>query len=154
MIGFGSEQKSRKELRKGDILSKTVPQDLHKFGLIAELIGRVPVVVSLNDLDEEALCTILTEPKNALTKQYKLLLEFDNVELEFDDDAIRAIAQKAIKQETGARGLRAIVEGFMKDIMFDIPSDKTITKCYITKDVVDGTGLPKFEHGKAGKFAS
>ena len=144
VIGFGAKVKSKEELRSGELLKEIVPQDLHKFGLIPELIGRMPVVVTLNNLDENALVEILTAPKNALTKQYKYLFELDNVVLEFDEKALRAIAQKAVAQETGARGLRAIVEKFMTDIMYDIPSDETIEKCIITEDVVTNNTKPEF----------
>ncbi|MCC8013948.1 MAG: ATP-dependent Clp protease ATP-binding subunit ClpX [Eubacterium sp.] len=146
VIGFGSENKSGKELREENILKNVMPKDLHKFGLIPELIGRLPVVVSLDSLDENALIDILTQPKNAITKQYKYLFELDNVILEFERDALAAVAHKAIEQETGARGLRAIIEGFMTDIMFTLPDDDTLEKCIITKDVVEGKGEPVFIH--------
>ncbi|MPM98718.1 ATP-dependent Clp protease ATP-binding subunit ClpX [bioreactor metagenome] len=107
-----------------------------KFGLIPEFVGRVPVVVTLQNLNEDALVQILQEPKNALIKQYKYLFELDDVELEFTDSSIRAIAKLAVDRETGARGLRAIIEGFINDIMFEIPSDKTIEKCVITEDTI------------------
>ncbi len=144
VIGFGAEVQSKEDLISGEILKDVLPQDLHKFGLIPELIGRMPVVVTLNNLDEDSLVSILTEPKNALIKQYQYLFELDNVVLEFTEDAIRAIAKKAIKQETGARGLRAIVEGFMTDIMYDIPSNDNIEKCLITDKVVNGEEKPTF----------
>jgi len=142
-IGFGAEIKTEKELQSGEIFKNVVPEDLHKFGLIPEFIGRVPVVVPLTNLDEGALVSILTEPKNALTKQYAYLFEIDNVKLEFDSEALSSIAKKAVEQKTGARGLRAIIEGFMTDIMYDIPSDSTIEKCIITKDVVEKKVSPK-----------
>ena len=148
VIGFGSESKSSKELRAGSIFKEIVPQDLHKYGLIPELIGRMPTVVSLDSLDEDALIRILTEPKNALTKQYQYLLELDGVQLEFEHDALVCIAEKAIAQETGARGLRAIMENFMMDIMYDVPSDKGIEKCIITKAVVENNEKPKFIYKK------
>jgi len=143
VIGFGAEIKSKEELRSGALLKKVLPQDLHKFGLIPELIGRVPVVVTLENLDENALVDILTEPRNALTKQYKYLFELDNVILEFQEKALRAIAKKAIEQETGARGLRAIIEGFITDIMYSIPSNESIERCIITEGVVFGTEKPQ-----------
>lgn len=136
IIGFGAEIHSKEDLCSGAILKEVVPQDIHKFGIIPELIGRMPVVVTLDNLDESSLISILSEPKNALLKQYKYLFKLDNVELEFEEDTIKAIAKKALEQETGARGLRAIVEGFMTDIMYEIPSDDTIKKCIITKEVV------------------
>ena len=148
VIGFGSESKSSKELRAGSIFKEIVPQDLHKYGLIPELIGRMPTVVSLDSLDEDALIRILTEPKNALTKQYQYLLELDGVQLEFEKDALVSIAEKAIAQETGARGLRAIMEGFMMGIMYDVPSDQTVEKCIITKDVVENKAQPRFIYKK------
>lgn len=148
VIGFGSDSKSSKELRASEIFKEIVPQDLHKYGLIPELIGRMPTVVSLQSLDEEALIRILTEPKNALVKQYQYLLELDGVQLEFDQDALVAIAKKAIAQDTGARGLRAIMESFMMDIMYDAPSDNTVEKCIITKDVVENNVKPQFIYRK------
>ncbi len=144
VIGFGSDVISKKELRSGAILKEVTPQDLHKYGIIPELIGRMPVVVTLENLDEDSLISILTEPKNALTKQYKYLFELDNVELEFDDDALKAIAKKAVEQETGARGLRAIIESFMTDIMYEIPSNENIEKCIITEAVIKDGAKPKY----------
>ena len=137
VIGFGADTKTKKEKLKDDVLDDLQPQDLLKYGLIPEFIGRVPVVVTLSNLDEKALRAILTEPKNALTKQYKYLFELDNVLLEFEDDALEAMAKLAIERETGARGLRAIAESFMTDIMFDIPADETIEKVIITRDTVE-----------------
>lgn len=144
VIGFGATVKSKEELRSGKLLKQIAPQDLNKFGIIPELIGRMPVVVTLENLDEDALITILTEPKNALTKQYKYLFELDNVILEFDNSALRAIAKKAVEQETGARGLRAIVEDFMTDIMYHIPSNEFIEKCIINENVVLNHGEPEY----------
>lgn len=144
VIGFGATVKSKEELRSGKLLKQIAPQDLNKFGIIPELIGRMPVVVTLENLDEDALITILTEPKNALTKQYKYLFELDNVILEFDNSALRAIAKKAVEQETGARGLRAIVEDFMTDIMYHIPSNEFIEKCIINENVVLNNGEPEY----------
>lgn len=142
VIGFGAEVQSKKDLISGEILKDVLPQDLHKFGLIPELIGRMPVVVTLDSLDEKSLVSILTEPKNSLIKQYEYLFELDNVLLQFEEPAIKAIAKKAISQETGARGLRAIVESFMTDIMYDIPSDDNIEKCIITEKVVNKEEKP------------
>lgn len=142
VIGFGSETRTKKEKMNEDILKDLQTQDLQKYGIIPELVGRLPVVVTLQALDEKALLTILTEPKNALTRQYKYLFELDNVMLEFDRDALASIAKLAIERETGARGLRAIVESFMTSIMYEIPSDNTIEKCVITKDTVEGKHPP------------
>jgi len=142
VIGFGSETRTKKEKMNEDILKDLQTQDLQKYGLIPELVGRLPVVVTLQALDETALLTILTEPRNALTRQYKYLFELDNVLLEFDRDALTAIAKQAIERETGARGLRAIVESFMTSIMYEIPSDTTIEKCIITRETVEGKQPP------------
>ncbi len=144
VIGFGSDVHSNKDKNTGELLKKVLPQDLHKFGLIPELIGRMPVVATLDNLDEDALVDILTKPKNSLVKQYEYLLEMDNVILEFEDEALKAIAKKAVEQGTGARGLRSIVESFMQDIMFEVPSDETIEKCIITANVVNGEDKPKY----------
>ncbi len=140
VLGFGSSVESKKDEDTGALFSKVEPQDLLKFGLIPEFIGRLPIVVALGSLDSEALVNILTVPKNAIIKQYAALCAYDNVELEFKDDALLAIAEKAIKRGTGARGLRAIIEGIMGDIMYEIPSDKTIKKVIVTKEAVDGNG--------------
>ena len=141
-IGFNASVRSREEVGIGELLSQVMPQDLVKFGLIPEFVGRVPMMVSLELLDEEALVRILTEPKNAITKQYKKLFEIDGVELEFTEEAIRAIAKKSFERQTGARGLRAIMEKSMMDLMYTVPSDDTIGKCLVTKEVIDGTGEP------------
>ena len=143
VIGFNSSSDEKGKTHKDDILTEILPQDLTKFGLIPEFIGRLPVVVTLTDLDESALLQILTEPKNALVKQYNCLFELDNVLLEFEDEALQAIANLAIERKTGARGLRAIIENFMTDIMFETPSDSTIEKCIITKDVVENKAKPR-----------
>ncbi len=142
VIGFGAENK-QKELDQKELLSKVLPEDLLKFGLIPEFIGRLPVTASLLPLDEDALIQILTEPKNALVKQYQKMLELDGVELEFEDDALREIAKKAIERKTGARGLRSIIEGIMLDVMFDLPSRDDVTKCVITAETVSAKTLPK-----------
>ena len=148
-IGFGAEVEVKKERNIGEILKDVMPEDFVKFGLIPELIGRVPIVVTLDGLDEEALIRILKEPKNALTRQYHKLFELDGVELEFQDEALEAVARKSLERKTGARGLRAIMEGSLMDLMYKIPSDDTIRKCTITKDVVDGTGEPEIVRGEA-----
>ncbi len=141
-IGFNTvvAQKSTKEI--GELLQEVTPQDLVKFGLIPEFVGRVPINVSLQGLDREALVKILKEPKSALIKQYQKLFEFDEVDLEFDEDAIEAIADKAFERKTGARGLRSIMESVMMDTMYQIPSDETIGKCVVTKAAVEGISEP------------
>ena len=141
-IGFNTQlaQKSNKEI--GELLQQVVPQDLVRFGLIPEFVGRVPINVSLQGLDREALVRILKEPKSALIKQYQKLFEFDEVDLEFEEDAIEAIADKAFERKTGARGLRSIMESVMMDVMYEIPSDETIGRCVITRDSVEGSGKP------------
>lgn len=136
-IGFNADVKTKDEYNVGDVLKHALPQDFVKFGLIPEFIGRVPVTVSLDLLDKEALIRILKEPKNALTKQYKKLFELDGVALEFDEDALEAIVEKAIERKTGARGLRAIMEAATLDLMYHIPSDESISKCQITRDMVE-----------------
>ena len=135
-IGFGSKIQSSKEVSKYKVFEELLPQDLLKFGLIPEFIGRLPVVATLKELDKEALKRILVEPKNALVKQYKKLFEIDDVNLEFKDEAIGAIVDKAIERKTGARGLRSIIEEIMTDIMFEIPSNPNIDKCIITENTV------------------
>ena len=141
-IGFNTQvaQKSTKEI--GELLQEVTPQDLVRFGLIPEFVGRVPINVSLQGLDKEALVRILKEPKSALIKQYQKLFEFDEVDLEFEEDAIEAIADKAFERKTGARGLRSIMESVMMDVMYEIPSDETIGRCVITKEAVEGSGKP------------
>lgn len=135
-IGFGTKIESQKEINKYEIFQEMLPQDLLKYGLIPEFIGRLPIIATLKDLDKEALIKIATEPKNALVKQYQKLLEMDDVELEFKQDALEAIVDKAIERKTGARGLRSIIEEIMRDIMFEIPSKPNISKCIITKETV------------------
>ncbi len=139
-IGFNQEIADKKERNVGEILRQVLPQDFVKFGLIPEFIGRVPINVSLNALDKEALMRILTEPKNSLVKQYKKLMELDGVELSFEEDALEAIADKSLKRKTGARGLRSIMEQVMLDVMYRVPSDESITSCLVTKDSVEGNG--------------
>lgn len=137
-LGFGNKIKAGKDESTNELYSDIQPQDLIKFGLIPEFVGRLPIVVSIEELSEQALMSILTTPKNALVKQYKNLLDFDNVELEFNDEAVQAIAKRAIELKTGARGLRTILESIMLDIMYRVPSDHTIQKVIITKEVVSG----------------
>ena len=136
-IGFNSDVKSKTELNVGEAFKHALPQDFVKFGLIPEFIGRVPITVSLEALDRDALIRILKEPKNSLIKQYTKLFELDGVGLEFTDDAVNAIADKALERKTGARGLRAIMEAVMLDLMYRIPSDKSISRCVIDKDIVE-----------------
>lgn len=141
-MGFGADVKSSKDKESADLLKLVTSQDLVKFGIIPELIGRLPIVTALDALDEDALIRILDEPKNALIKQYKYLFKADNIELAFDKDALKAIAKKAVETKTGARGLRSIVEDVLRDIMFKAPSDPTITKITITLDCVNKEGKP------------
>ena len=142
-LGFNAEVKSKQERLDDGLLSKMVPEDLLKFGLIPEFIGRVPVIVALDALDKTALKRILTEPKNALVKQYMRLLAMDEVELEFADDALEEIADEALKRNTGARGLRSIVEKVMLDVMYDVPSDPSIKKVIINAKCIRGEEKPQ-----------
>ena len=141
-MGFMAEIISKAENNVGEVLRQVLPRDLIKFGMIPEFIGRVPVVVSLDELDRAALIRILREPKNAIIRQYEKLFDLDSVALKFEEAAVEAIADKTIERKTGARGLRAIIETAMRDVMFEIPSDENITGCLITKDVIEGTGKP------------
>lgn len=141
-IGFGAEIQSKEEKQIGKLLKELQPEDLLKFGLIPEFVGRLPVMVTLEELDEDALVSILTEPRNALVKQYKELFTMENVDLEFDEEALKAIAKKAIERKTGARGLRSIIEEIMLDIMYEIPSRDDVEKCLITKDTVMNLAEP------------
>ena len=145
IMGFGADVQSNVEKDVGAILKNILPEDLLKFGLIPEFVGRMPIIVTLHQLDQDALIDILTKPKNALTRQYKRLFEMDDVELVFEDDALIEIAKKAIERKTGARGLRAICEEVMLDIMYDIPSRTDVKRCTITKDVIDKIAPPRFE---------
>ncbi|MDX6152072.1 MULTISPECIES: ATP-dependent protease ATP-binding subunit ClpX [Marinococcus] len=149
IIGFGAESENA-EMGHDEYMSRILPEDLLRYGLIPEFIGRIPVISSLSQLDEEALIEILTQPKNALVKQYQKLLEMDEVELEFTEDALRAISRKAIERKTGARGLRSIIEGIMLDVMYDLPSKEEIVSCTITAESVDSDGSPllKTKDGK------
>ena len=135
-VGFGAKVLKTSERKIGDVLSIAEPEDLIKYGMIPEFVGRLPVVATLDELDEAALVKILTEPKNALIKQYQKLLSFDNVRLRFTEGALRAIAKKATERKTGARGLRAILEEIMLDVMYEIPSQKDITECLINEDTI------------------
>ncbi|MCM1165836.1 MAG: ATP-dependent Clp protease ATP-binding subunit ClpX [Lachnospiraceae bacterium] len=154
-LGFGADVKSASDKESADMLKLVTQQDLMKFGIIPELIGRLPIVTPLNALDEDALVRILDEPKNALIKQYKCLFKADGVELEFDEDAKREIAKKAIASKTGARGLRSIVEDVLRETMFTAPSDPAISKVTITLDCVNGEGKPLIvRDGKTGAIKS
>lgn len=141
-MGFGADIQSKEIKDVGEMLKLIQPEDLLRYGLIPEFVGRLPVIVSLSQLDEEALVEILTKPKNALVKQYKELFNIDNVDLEFEEDALKLVAKKAIERKTGARGLRGILEEIMLDIMYDIPSRDDIEKCLITKDSIDKNSEP------------
>lgn len=143
-IGFNAEVGDKVDVNIGELFRQVLPQDLVKFGIIPELVGRVPVTVSLDLLDEDALKEILVKPKNAITKQYQKLLELDGIRLTFDDEAVREIARQSIERKTGARGLRAIIEDCMMDYMFELPSREDIKECRITKAVVEGSGKPEF----------
>ena len=142
-IGFNSQIIEKTDKSEDELFKQVMPEDLTKFGLIPEFIGRVPVTVSLDFLDEKALERILTEPKNALIKQYKKLFELDGVELKFTDEAINTIAKKAVERKTGARGLRAILENAVMDIMYETPSDETIKECIVNEDVINGLADPE-----------
>ena len=142
-IGFGASIESKKDINRTETLKQMLPQDLLKFGMIPEFVGRLPIIATLEALTPEALKDILTKPKNSLVKQYTKLVELDGVELVFEDEAIDAIVQKAIERNTGARGLRSIIEGLMRDVMFDIPSNPKIVKCIITKNTVENLAQPK-----------
>ena len=147
-IGFTAEVVERDKKNVGELLRQALPSDFVKFGMIPEFIGRVPVTVSLDLLDEDALVKILCEPKSALVRQYKRLFELDGVQLEFEEEALRAIAKKAIDRNTGARGLRAIMESVIMDLMYQVPSDNTIERCVITKDMVENQGDPILTYGE------
>lgn len=147
-IGFNAEVQKNEEPNVGELLKQILPQDYVKYGLIPEFVGRVPVTVTLDMLDEEALVRILEEPKSSLVKQYQKLFEMDGVDLEFQPEALRAMAAKAMERNTGARGLRAIMEDVVMDLMYEIPSDDHITKCTITKDMVENAGEPELEYSE------
>lgn len=145
-IGFGANVQSKKEKNVSQLLAQVQPHDILKFGIIPELVGRLPVIAPLNALQREDLVQILQEPKNALVKQYKKLLEYDDVDLEFTEDALNAIADKAIERNIGARGLRAVMEGLLTKVMYEIPSDETVVKAVVTKECVEGTAEPELTH--------
>lgn len=141
-IGFGAEVESKKDYERYKIFEELLPQDLLKYGLIPEFVGRLPIIATLKELNKEALIKIVTEPKNALTKQYRKLLELDGVDLEFEKEALDLIVEKAINRNTGARGLRSIIEDIMRDTMFEVPSNSNVEKCIITKEAVEGKSKP------------
>ena len=142
-MGFGGEVKSKKKVDNTKVYDDVTAHDIVKYGLIPELVGRLPVIVGLENLDEKALVKILSEPKNAIIKQYKKLFEIDGVELEITDDALVAVAKKALERSTGARGLRSIMEEIMTEIMYEIPSDKTIKKVIINEGCINGKEIPE-----------
>ena len=150
-VGFGAEVKEKDDRRTGEILKDLQPKDLLKFGLIPEFIGRLPVCASLEDLDEDSLIRILTEPKNAVVKQYKKLFNLENVELKFSDDALLAIAKKTMSYSTGARGLRSVIENILLDTMFEIPGTPDVTEVVISGDVVEGKSQPLYIYGEKEK---
>src|SRR6058998_1541195 len=155
LIGFGAEVKGKHERRMSHLLAQVQPEDLLKYGLIPEFVGRLPVAATLTELDEKSLIRILTEPKNALLKQYEKLLAFEKVKLKFTESAIVAVASKAFKQKTGARGLRSILEEVMLDVMYEIPSQREIRECVVTEDVIEGRAAPLLikDHEKGVKSA-
>lgn len=150
-LGFGADIQSKKEKDVGTVFKKVIPQDLVHFGLIPELVGRLPVISTLSSLDSDALINILTQPKNAIIKQYTKLLDMDGVKLEFDEDALKAVAEKAIERQTGARGLRSIMEELLTEVMYDIPSDETVSKVTVTKDCVTEKAAPAIERDPTKK---
>jgi ATP-dependent Clp protease ATP-binding subunit ClpX len=156
-IGFGADVRHEEDQKVGDLLSQLEPEDLLKFGLIPEFVGRLPVVATLTDLDEDALITILTQPKNALVKQYQRLFEMESVQLEFTEDALRAVARKAIARKTGARGLRSILEDILLETMFELPSLEGVREVVVNDEVIGGTAKPLYiysEQAGAGATAS
>jgi ATP-dependent Clp protease ATP-binding subunit ClpX len=152
-MGFGAEIVSRTERNIGKLLESVQPEDLIKFGLIPEFVGRLPVLATLHELDEDALVQILVRPKNALVRQYQRLFEFENVKLEFTEPALRTISRQAIERKAGARGLRSILEHIMLDVMYEIPSQSNIKKCIISEDVVSGKVPPEIVQGKKAELA-
>lgn len=148
-LGFGAEIKSKEEKKIGEVLKAVLPGDLLKIGLIPEFVGRLPVVVTLDALDEDALVSILLKPKNALVKQYQKFLEMDNVKLDFEEDALKAIAKEALKRNTGARGLRSIIESVMCNVMYEVPSRTDVTKCTVTKEVILNSEEPRLTTTKS-----
>ena len=152
-MGFAADIQSRHERNLGKLFELTQPEDLIKFGLIPEFVGRIPVVATLHELNESALVEILTRPKNALVKQYQRLFDFEGVKLEFTEEATRAVARQAILRKGGARGLRSILEHIILDVMYEIPSRTDVRKCVITEDVVEGKNEPEIIEGKKAELA-
>jgi ATP-dependent Clp protease ATP-binding subunit ClpX len=152
-MGFAADIVSRNERNLGRLLEQSQPEDLIKFGLIPEFVGRLPVLATLHELTQDALVQILTPPKNALVRQYQRLFEFENVKLEFTDEALHAIAKQAIERKAGARGLRSIIEHIMLDVMYELPSQTNIRKCIVNEDVVSGKVPPEIVHGKTAELA-
>ncbi|MGB1027459.1 MAG: AAA family ATPase, partial [Rhodospirillaceae bacterium] len=152
-IGFGADVRDPEERRTGEVLREVEPEDLLKYGLIPEFVGRLPVLATLEDLDEDALIDILTSPKNALVKQYQRLFEMENSSLTFNEDALRAIAQKAIARKTGARGLRSIMEGILLDTMYDLPGTSGIEEVVVNKEVVEGRASPLYIYSEQHEAA-
>ena len=152
-LGFGAEIRTQDDLDYSELISKCIPHDLVKFGLIPELVGRLPVLTSLQALDKDSLIRIMTVPKNAIIKQYQALFHMDDVELEFDNEALGRIAEKALDQKTGARGLRGVIEGILTPIMFSVPSEENVERVIITRECVDGTGKPELIRKKADSEA-
>jgi ATP-dependent Clp protease ATP-binding subunit ClpX len=150
-VGLTSNNTNKEEKTHLETLGAIEPEDLVRFGLIPEFIGRLPVTAMLEELDEGALVSILTEPKNAVVKQYQKLFDFDGIDLEFTADAIREVAKTALKRKTGARGLRAILEQVMLDVMYDLPANEKVAKCIITKEAITGAGKPQLEEGDRKK---
>ncbi len=150
-MGFGADVKDPDERRVGELFNELEPEDLLKFGLIPEFVGRLPVLATLEDLDEDALVTILTKPKNALVKQYQRLFELEDTELVFTDDALSAIAKRAIERKTGARGLRSILEGILLDTMFELPGLDSVTKVVVNEEAAMGEAAPLMIHADAEK---
>jgi ATP-dependent Clp protease ATP-binding subunit ClpX len=149
-MGFGAKIASKRDKRTGELLAQVHPEDLIKFGLIPEFVGRLPVVATLNELDKGTLVEILKEPKNSLVRQYQTIMGFENVTLKFTDDALEAIAEEALKRNVGARGLKIIIEELMLDIMYTIPSQDAISECVITREVVENRSQPITLYRKAG----
>ena len=152
-LGFGAEIRTQDDLDYSELISKCIPHDLVRFGLIPELVGRLPVLTSLQALDKDSLIRIMTVPKNAIIKQYQALFHMDDVELEFDNEALGRIAEKALDQKTGARGLRGVIEGILTPIMFSVPSEENVERVIITRECVDGTGKPELIRKKADSEA-
>ena len=150
-IGFGAEVKNPEDRKTGDVLRETEPEDLQKFGLIPEFIGRLPVIATLEDLDEDALISILTQPKNALLKQYQRLFDMEEVKLTFTEDALKAVAKRAIVRKTGARGLRSIMEAILLDTMYELPNLRGVSEVVINGEVVDGNAKPLYVHAENTK---